>query len=71
MSTTLSRRFVYPPCKQGPLFPPKNLCKPRYKVYLCSMQSSTEACGYKNKDFGCITEIYGYKNEDCGSRKKP
>lgn len=53
------------------VIPPKNLCKPRYKVYLCSMQSSTEACGYKNKDFGCITEIYGYKNEDCGSRKKP
>ena len=52
-------------------YSPKNLCKPRYKVYLCSTQSSTEACGYKNKDFGYTTEIYGYTNEDCGSRKKP
>lgn len=35
------------------------------------MQSSTEACGYKNEAFGRITENYGYRNEDCGSRKKP
>ena len=29
------------------------------------MQSSTEACGYKNEVFGHITENYGYRDEAC------